>query len=322
MNKSKLLLIVAISALCPLQGLAQLDAYEKVIALFEKTNLVLLGERHLSKLDSDFRIELVRHPQFPQRVNDVVIEFGNSLYQDILDAYFIKLENLRQKELSKVWRNTTSTSGVWDSPIYQQFLVELRKVNEKLPIATRIRVVAGGPPIDWGRVEVWEDQLPYMQRGWAAVRKIEREVLSKGRKALVIYGYGHFMRVDDELEEDDNIIRRLESLYPEEKFYAVLPFAKKDGTFLNIEDTLKAKTFPVYIETQAEPFEKWSSKEFFYGGVKTLKDVADALIYFGKRNDERIRSSESFYQKNPEYHNELERRRSLKPRIKRRQSYN
>ena len=109
-------------------------------------------------------------PGFPEKVDDVVIEFANSRYQEVLDDYLLKLEEVPRDRLKQVWRNTSQTTGVWDSPVYEAFLRALREVNEELLPMNRIRAVAGDPPIDWSRVEVFEDRLPFMQRGWSCVR--------------------------------------------------------------------------------------------------------------------------------------------------------
>ncbi|MHC4093566.1 MAG: hypothetical protein ACYSVY_25390 [Planctomycetota bacterium] len=298
------------------------DAREEVLALFDEAQLVFLGERHLSKQDSEFRIGLIRHPHFADHVDDVVIEFGNSLYQDLLDAYFLDLEDMSDAELNQVWRNTTTTSGVWDSPIYERFLRELRTVNEGLAQRQRIRVIAGGPPIDWEKVEVFEDMLPYTYRGWSGVRQIERLVLAVDRKALVIYGYGHFLRLDDEMDEDDNMVRRLESLYPHKRFSVVVPFASVGGGTADLTGVIDADSLPVYVDAGSEPFRGWNASEYLWGAVGTLSEVVDGLVYFGTEDDERPRPTDEFYRQHPEYQQELERRRGLKPRIARRQSYN
>jgi hypothetical protein len=59
----------------------------------------------------------------------------------------------------------------------------------------KLRVVAGDPPIDWDNVVSREDH-----RRWTELRDsypadlIRRQVLDRGRRALVIYGQGHLQR--------------------------------------------------------------------------------------------------------------------------------
>lgn len=57
-----------------------------MLAAFDSVNLVALGERHWAREDSQFRFALVRNPAFAQKVNDIVVEFANPLYQAVLIA--------------------------------------------------------------------------------------------------------------------------------------------------------------------------------------------------------------------------------------------
>ena len=98
-------------------------------------------------------------------------------------------------ELRHVWEDTTQISGVWSLPMYEQMLAEVRSVNERLPPATRIRVIAGDPPIDWDHVLRKEDHRRWtVQRDSYPADLIRREVVVRGRRALVVYGNLHFLR--------------------------------------------------------------------------------------------------------------------------------
>ncbi len=77
------------------------DPAESVIAAFDRANLVALGERHWAREDSQFRLELIQNPAFAQKVNDIVVEFGNPLYQAILDR-FVDGERVAAAELQHV----------------------------------------------------------------------------------------------------------------------------------------------------------------------------------------------------------------------------
>jgi hypothetical protein len=48
-------------------GRASVDAVRAVIAQFDRVNLVGLGERHWSLEDSEFRLRLIRDPEFSQK---------------------------------------------------------------------------------------------------------------------------------------------------------------------------------------------------------------------------------------------------------------
>ena len=163
---------------------ASVTPTDAVLRLFDRADAVFLGERHWSRQDSDLRNSIVTHPDFPADVS-VVVEFGNALYQDLLDRYLLGLEPVSDSELAQVWRNTRTLTGAWDSPIYEEFYRTVRRVNEDRNPGDRIRVIAAGLPVDWNRVEVWEDLLNFTNRGWWFTRQVER-AQSKGKKVLVV----------------------------------------------------------------------------------------------------------------------------------------
>jgi hypothetical protein len=58
----------------------------------------------------------------------------------------------------------------------------------------RLRVLAGDPPIDWGQVKNFQDILKFgVNRDANAASVMEKEVLAKRRKALMLYGTMHLM---------------------------------------------------------------------------------------------------------------------------------
>jgi hypothetical protein len=116
-----------------------------LISVFDKADIVALGEAHQRQLDSDLRIALVRHPDFPRKVRSIVVEFASTTEQPTLDRY-IRGESVSRAQLEKVWKTTTqAANGVWDDPIYSDFLAAIRDVNSKLPADARIRVFGGDP---------------------------------------------------------------------------------------------------------------------------------------------------------------------------------
>ena len=116
-----------------------------LISVFDQADIVALGEAHQRKLDSDLRIALVRHPDFPKKVRSIVVEFASTTEQPTLDRY-IRGESVSRAQLEQVWKTTTqAANGVWDDPIYPDFFAAVRDVNSKLPADARIRVFGGDP---------------------------------------------------------------------------------------------------------------------------------------------------------------------------------
>jgi hypothetical protein len=91
-----------------------------------------------------------------------------------------------------VRENTVTPTPVWDRPMYDEMFRAVRDVNRSLPPERRLRVLLGDPPIDWREIRTADDYRPWlMQRDSHPAELIQREVLAKGRRALVVYGDGH-----------------------------------------------------------------------------------------------------------------------------------
>jgi hypothetical protein len=170
-------------------------AVDGILEAFETHPLVGLGDLHMLANELNFYALVVRDPRFAAKVGNVVVEFGGSQHQDILDRY-LNGENVSYAELSKVWRNTLAWDPTVEGIGYQTFFAVVRAVNLSLPADLRIRVWLGEPPIEWDSIhtqEAW--QRIYDQREEHAAKLIVREILDHGEKALVIYGTAHFFSI-------------------------------------------------------------------------------------------------------------------------------
>src|SRR5215510_12054928 len=145
---------------------------QTLVSAFDQVDIVALGDNHGNKMDSDLRIALVRSPEFARRVRFIVVEFGSTAQQPTLDRY-IRGEVVPLGELQQVWKTTTQTDGMWDSPVYAEFYAAVRDVNRKLPAGAQIRVLAGDPPADSG-----------LGRDGSAFSVLQEHVLKAHGKAL------------------------------------------------------------------------------------------------------------------------------------------
>jgi hypothetical protein len=161
---------------------------------FHTHQLVALDEGDHNNLQGHaFRMTLIHHPQFAELVNDIVVEAGNSLYQDVMDK-FVAGEDVPYDALRRVWQDTTQPHDIWDKPIYEEFYRAVRALNSGLPRERRLRVLLGDPPVDWSAVHTSSD-FPGRSDTFPE-ELIRREVLSKRRRALIIYGGMHLQRHD------------------------------------------------------------------------------------------------------------------------------
>jgi hypothetical protein len=178
------------------------------------------------------------HPIFPGKVNDIVVEFGSAKYQNIMDKY-IAGETVPYTELRQACRNTTQPTTVWDAPLYERCFATVRFVNQKTPEAKKLRVLIGDLPIDWYAAKSSDDRTPFLARDDHFARVIEKEVLSKGRKALLIAGVFHLYRCCPATSNPSNVTLQIDKLRPGAVF-VVMPHDGFDERSAELEARLSS----------------------------------------------------------------------------------
>jgi hypothetical protein len=174
-----------------LAGPVPRNAHDAILAAFGTYPIVGgLSPSHGVRNIDEFLIALLCDPRLPYVVTDIVAENGNSLYQPMLDEY-IAGGDVHFAEVRQVWRNGLNAAGGY-STFYEQLYPLVRRINQRLPRAKKLRVVASEPPIDWSKVTSPADFYPFLDdRDQHIASVLESEVLSKRRKALILMGTGH-----------------------------------------------------------------------------------------------------------------------------------
>jgi hypothetical protein len=139
-----------------------------------------------------FLLDLISAPEFPTHARDIVVEFGSAHYQPVLDQY-LNGDDVPRDALQEVWRGTGQWL-VWDSPVYERFFAAVRARNASLPPDRRLRVWLGDPPIHWPEVRSAADYRRFAERDAHFADLVHREVVARGRRALLIMGGMHFLR--------------------------------------------------------------------------------------------------------------------------------
>jgi hypothetical protein len=161
------------------------DAQKAILTAFDRYEVVA------GAAPDDVYLDLIRNPEFAKQVDDIAVECGNSRYQPLLDRY-IGGGDVTLAEVRKVWRDTTQPSCGF-SAFYEQLFPVVRQVNMALPPGRKLRILACDPPIDWSRVHSPEDLAPYEERDHTIAAVMEKEVLAKHRKSLMLFGISHLL---------------------------------------------------------------------------------------------------------------------------------
>jgi hypothetical protein len=305
----RVLCVFSLLLLTPFGG-AQVESTEKagsdpipqaaapaILAAFDKYEVVGIPEAHGLKDLDDFILSLIRTPAFAEKVNDIEIECGNSLYQPLLDRY-IAGEDVSFTEVRKVWRNTAAGAMCSTSAFFEQFFPLVRAINQKLPVGKRLRVLAGDAPIDWDQVKSFQDVNSFVfSRDDTIASVMEKEVLSKHRKALMLFGTLHLMHGVGRL----SAVSIYEKDYPNVTFvvgelgafdtnlptlsssrfasWPIPSLARTRGSWLGGLDFAKFQPPMVFVDMDCNP----------HGGLpkelqKPSADLIDAFLYLGPQD--------------------------------------
>jgi hypothetical protein len=287
------------------------DPITGILEAFKSHDVVALCEGgHGCEQTYALRVSLIRDPRFAYIVNDIVVESGNSLYQGMMDR-FVAGEDVPEKELRQAWLNTTQPHSVWDRPVVEGFFREVRDLNASLPKDRQIRVLLGDPPIDWSKItnaDEYKGCNAMADRDSCPAEIIQREVLAKRRRALVVYGGMHFLRkslywqMKDQEEAErrfntpaNSIVSLLEK--PGAKVYSIWTTALIDLATLHPD--VNSWEVPSLVPIRGTPLGAVSFRSYYphaaiwmgYGGEEeiyvdpirspVMQEQFDAILYIG-----------------------------------------
>lgn len=160
----------------------------------------------------DLIAQLLADRNFSEHVDDIVIECANSRYQPMLDRY-VAGGDVPEQQLAVVWRKTTQIFGCEADPTTEMLIDLVRRYNVKNALHP-LRVLAADPPIDWNAIHTSGQFDTFLaERDTSAASVIEKQVIARHRRALVVIGGFHFTRWASP-EQDATITMLLEKHHP------------------------------------------------------------------------------------------------------------
>lgn len=301
------------------------DAVEFMAAASERYPVVELGrtEGTGNANEMDLLAHLLANRQFTANVDDVVIEAGNSRYQAMLDRY-VSGEHVPQQQLAVVWRKTTQIIGGEADPTTKMLIDMVRTFNLKAP-QHQLRVLAADPPIDWNAIHTAAQFDAFLsQRDTNAASVIEKQVLSKHRRVLVVMGGAHFTRWASP-QYGSTVTMLLERRNPGST-YVIYPIVDVSRFGAQLRRTFASWPAPVIVpiagtelalqsgrtitasDTMRRVGSRWVPVTNAYPG-HTLGQLFDAVLYLGPAN--RLRTIELKEPTDQPYAGELKRIRSI-----------
>jgi hypothetical protein len=260
------------------------DATEAIIRAFDSHSVIMFGEVHANKQEYEFLRALVASPQFADNVDDIVVEYGNSLYQKIVDRY-ITGENVPIEEVQKAWRNTMALGPV--SPVYPSLYEAVRQVNLQRPGKHQVRVLLGDPYINWDSVKTLEDVGPYLgNRDQFYASVVKDEVIAKHHRALLIEGWPHFVRPPAGPGYVEKELRVAGA-----STFVIVFGTNAVGGYDDLDGRFDSWKIPALVSLRGNWVGDLPALPVLSGGTMPagpnplkLQDVSDALLYLGPRD--------------------------------------
>jgi hypothetical protein len=154
----------------------------------------------------------------------------------------------------------------------------------KLPPGKGLRVLAGGLPIDWEQVKRFQDILKLGPRDAGIASVLEKEVLSKHRRALMLFGTFHLFHMSE-------VRASAVSMY--EKDYPGVTFVISELIAANMQVSAAYWPSPSLARVKGTglggldlthflpPVTRIDEKDCSVHLQKPMEDLVDALLYLG-----------------------------------------
>ena len=187
-------------------------------------------------------------------------------------------------------------------------------------------MLLGDPPLDWSKIRTKDDYAPWTDRDGHYASVVEREVLGKGHRALMIAGEYHVMKtVPKDLQDDPptmTVAQILERDHPGALFSLVAVPQREGSRALGLGKApalgLVHGTPRADMSYQFVDWDSTVSRGATDGAAAWVftpdkhwprtGDVVDGLLYLG--GDHKVYPSPTIYL-DPEYQRELRRRATI-----------
>lgn len=277
-------LVTLLVPYCPAQQAPRpADPTAAVLDAFQTHDIVMIGEIHWDKREWQWLDSLVSDSGFDDRVDDIVMEIGNSLYQKSVDQY-VAGESVPIEDVQRAWRNTLGLGP--PSPIYAELYTKVREINMKRRGKHQVRILCGDPYIDWEKVATAGEVGPFLghRDQWYA-QVVKDQVIAKHHRALLIAGTNHFTREPDRPFSIEAALREAGA-----KTFVILAGTNSVGSYDDLDHRFDSWPVPSITLTKGNWVGQLPVLPVVTGGTATnypslkLKDAADALLYLGPRD--------------------------------------
>lgn len=297
-----------------------------IVSTFQNYPIIALDRAEGDGNQSEVELieALLASSKLDDRIDDVVIESGNSRYQNVLDRY-VSGRQAPLQELQAVWRETTQMFGAEADPTTLEVIQAVRARNLRSSQGHTIRVLAADPPINWNAVRTHAEYEPFLgERNTHAAAVVLDQVLERHERALLVIGGGHLTRQPPEADLP-TITMILERHYAH-SVYVIWALTEFDtlpaGAARKLTNLPAPSIFPIVgtwvggldgraitsSDTMRRVGNKWIHVSNAWPGLK-LEDLFDGCLFLGLPGS--LKTADLKEPTDPSFMKELARRRAI-----------
>ncbi|GAB3481902.1 hypothetical protein [Marinomonas epiphytica] len=178
-------------------------AYDALIEKASQHQLVAIGDAHFHDELMSFVTSLVIRKSFHEQIQHIIVEFGNSRYQSLLDDYLLG-KPVSDQDIKQVWQDALYFTA-WAPKVYSDFFKQIRSFNQHQKKADKIRVTLAEASFDWREIESSKEwQMLAKSKVTGYVNTINGS-LRKNEKALLIFGAFHTINLAERFSRNSPV---------------------------------------------------------------------------------------------------------------------
>ncbi|WP_305453309.1 hypothetical protein [Oceanobacter sp. 2_MG-2023] len=251
------------------------QALSTIEEIVNSTRLIALGDIHGSEKPVNFLINTLKQPAIANKIDNIVVEFGNAQYQALADDYLLKGVYVAPETLRQIWRNTLYFMA-WQTPQYQRLIEFLRYHNATR--AHKIRLVLADPAFDWATIRRDEWETLTVTREDTYQNMVESEVLEKHQTAILLFGAFHQLKRPLKLQGKPDVFNSLVSRLVQSGTNVITLWPHMGAAL----DTTRYQA-PTLIDLGHDPFgqQRLSDLSDRFLSDQPLSYIADYYLYQG-----------------------------------------
>lgn len=252
---------------------------------YQTHQVVAVGDYHWNNQVMAQVNNLIKQPAFLDQVKQIVVEFGNSRYQQAMDD-FLNGKSHDVKILDDVRRDALFFTA-WMPEDYKNFFLHVRAYNLNVSDSDKVKVWLAESPFYWEKVKTrdeWQQAANHKTDGFLST---VQKAIESGNKVFMVFGAFHLLNIQPASDDVElPLASRLKRIYPN-KVFTIWPITEPE-----INQALSKLPVPSLLSTKVTQASKVKLIDILpkartrLGRINqrdaSVQQLVDGLLYVGE----------------------------------------